>query len=101
MKIKVKNISNKEKKLKLLNDEIVIIKSNQELIIGDYSEESRSYIFNLLKKGFEVSKVEDDYIIKSEGSGMSSEESLEETNKDNNQLEEKSKKKRGRPRKNI
>ena len=68
MKLKVKNISNKTKTLKLLDDTSTKLQPNEELIVGNYSNDCYEYIFNTLKKGFEVSKVEDDYIIHSEGS---------------------------------
>lgn len=103
MKIKVKNVTNKEKKLKTLNGESMVILPGKEKIVGDYSSESRLYIFNLLKDGFEVSKIEDNHMIEtdisSEGSRKSSETNLKNSNNDNCQIEEKPKKKRGRPRK--
>ena len=73
MKLKVKNATNKNKKLINLNNESITLQSNSEIILGDYSDNQYDYIFKLLQKGFEVSKVEDNYIIKSEGSGLTSE----------------------------
>ena len=103
MKIKVKNVFNIDKKIKLLNGDQYTIKSNAEKIVGDYSDESRLYIFDLLKKGFEVSKIENenvlDHMLISEGSRMTSDVNLDESNINNNEVIEKPKKKRGRPKK--
>lgn len=63
MKIKVKNTFKTAKDITFLDSSKHTLKSEESVIVGDYSDKSRPYIFNLLKKGFEVSKVNDDFKI--------------------------------------
>lgn len=104
MKIKVKNIHKKDKTIKLLNGESYTIKVNNEKIVGDYSDDARKYIFDLLKKGFEVSKISEEYVkdnmIISNHTEMTSEPSNIKANINTNETENKPKRKRGRPKKN-
>lgn len=66
MKLKVKNIFTTKKKIKLLSNEEIILQPKEEILVGNYSDslEVKNYIFNMLKKGFELSKVDDNFIIK-------------------------------------
>ena len=66
MKLKVKNIFTTKKKIKLLSNEEAILQPKEEILVGNYSDslEVKNYIFNMLKKGFELSKVDDNFIIK-------------------------------------
>ena len=104
--IKVKNILGKNKDITLLNGVKYNLKNKDEKIIGEYSDDVKPIIFKLLKTGFEVSKVLEEHIqehmkieTNPESSQTSSKIKKEITNKDTT-LEEKPKKKRGRPPKN-
>lgn len=59
MKLKVKNKLNKTISIKLLNNSLYKLKSNEELIIGSYSECSEEYIFSLINKDLYVCKIID------------------------------------------
>ena len=105
--IKVKNILGKNKKITLLNGTEYILKDKDEKIIGFYSDDAKPIIFNLLKNGFEVSKILEENIqdymkieTTSEITKTVSKDKKDKTNKINNIVEEKPKKRRGRPPKN-
>lgn len=104
MFIKVKNTFNMDKQITLVDGTKYTLPKNSEKIVGEYSICLNNYIFKLLKAGFEVAKIEKeyikDYMLISEGSEIISKENNDETNKDNNDKDEKPKRKRGRPKKN-
>lgn len=102
--IKVKNILGKNKIITLLNGDKYTLKNKDEKIIGEYSDDVRPIIFELLKTGFEVSKILEENIrdymkIETilESTKTSSNDKKEIVNETNNVNEEKPKKKRGRP----
>lgn len=88
MKIKVKNTFNSTKEITFLDGTKHSLKTGESILVGDYSDEARLYIFNMLKKGYEVSKVNDDFILETK-----SEDTTPEV------IESPPKKKRGRPKK--
>ena len=99
MNLKVKNTFKTDKKIKLINGIEYTLKSGDEKIVGKYKDVNNSYIFNLLKTGFEVSKISDEYV----KDYMKIEDNI--SIKVNNTIDisdkiEKPKRKRGRPRKN-
>lgn len=105
--IKVKNILGKDKKIQLVDESTYTLKNKEEKVIGEYSLDTHPLIFKLLKTGFEVSKIAEeniqdymkiDTIV--ESTQTSSKRKKESTDKTNNVLEEKPKKRRGRPPKN-
>lgn len=105
--IKVKNILGKNKDIILLDGTKYTLKNNDEKIIGEYSDDARPIIFKLLKAGFEVSKILEEYIqdhMKIETTLESSQTSPEIKKEINNETnivdDEKPKKRRGRPPKN-
>ena len=105
--IKVKNILGKDKEITLLNGNKYTLKDKDEKIIGFYSDNAKTIIFNLLKCGFEVSKILEENIQEHmkidtivESPKTVSSDTLETNNKSNNETDEKPKKRRGRPRKN-
>ena len=105
--IKVKNNLGKNKEITLINGDKYILKDKDEKIIGFYSDDARPIIFKLLKAGFEVSKMLEEHVqdymkietvsndVKTDSSNLK-----ENDNKSNSLIEEKPKKKRGRPPKN-
>ncbi len=101
--IKVKNTFNSNKVIELTNGTKYTLTVGAEKIVGEYSDYLNSYIFKLLKTGFEVSKIEDiyvkDYMLISEGSEKVSKDLNKEVNDVNNENIVKPKRKRGRPRK--
>lgn len=104
MKLKVKNILKSDKKIKLYDGTIYVLKVNDEKVIGNYSDYKHDEIFKLLKTGFEVSKIDDeyvkDYMIIDSDVKMSSKGNSSNDNEINNTNENKPKKRRGRPPKN-
>lgn len=104
MFIKVKNTFNTNKEITLTDGTKYKLAVGSEKIVGEYSEYLNHYIFKLLKAGFEVSKIEKEYIkdhmLISEGSENPSKDINKKSNKDNNDVNMKPKRKRGRPRKN-
>lgn len=105
--IKVKNILGKNKEITLLNGNKYVLKNKDEKIIGEYSDDSKPIIFQLLKKGFEVSKILEENIYDymkietiTEDTQTSSNVQKNLTNKTNNDIDDKPKKRRGRPPKN-
>lgn len=103
--IKVKNILGKNKTIKLLNGAHYTLRDKEEKVIGDYSIEAKPTIFNLLKAGFEVSKilkenVQEHMIINSNSKDAQTVPELkkDEIKENTNDKEEiKPKRKRGRP----
>ena len=88
MKLKVKNTTGKDITIKLLDKTPYKLKNGEELILGNYSDDLKSYIFELLKKDLYVCKTIDDV-----------EPNIK---KDDNNIKKETKTptKRGRPRKN-
>lgn len=107
MLIKVKNNLGKKVKIKLLDNSEYVLQKNDEKIIGTYDECLNMYIYDLLKIGLNISKIEEAYAnnyerldTKIDDSKMSSDENIIDTIVINNKDEEiKSKKKKGRPKK--
>ena len=87
MKIKVKNTFNSTKEITFLDGTKHSLKTGESILVGDYSDETRLYIFNMLKKGYEVSKVNDDFALKTKSEEIT------------HIIESPPKKKRGRPKK--
>lgn len=104
MKLKVKNILKSNKTIKLYDGTSYVLKVNDEKVIGNYSDYKREEIFKLLKTGFEVSKIEDeyvkDYMLIENDAKMSSKDDSLDIKEINNIDENKPKKRRGRPPKN-
>ena len=84
MYIKVKNTFNSNKDIILTNGTKYVLNKGDEKIVGEYSEYLNNYIFKLLKKGFEVAKIEKEYIkdhmIITESSEKPSDESSNKSN---------------------
>jgi|GEM_PF-5153882 len=100
MKIKVKNILDKDKSIELCTGEKYLLKLNEEKIIGDYDDKYRPLIFSLLQKGLEVSKINNEDVKDFMLINMTSSMTLDESSKDiniNTHTEQTPPKKRGRP----
>lgn len=102
--LKVKNNLGKNKEIKLLDGTKYTLKDKDEKIIGKYSDDIISEIFKLLKSGLEVAKIlpeniKEEWLINNnpEITKSPSETILNSSNEINKEVNDKPKKRRGRP----